>query len=311
MDQHKHSRDARYYDVFISYAHGQAEQAGAVKDQIEAHGKSVFLDQDFADLQDISTLDTSRIEHLRQILSVSTSLIYCHSQTAARAQDRSVWTPWELGFFDGAVSDRIGVYLLDGVPEDFEAKACFEGVEYLELYTTVVGDELTDAARAHGFATLEDFLDVNAARTRRIDNVRSAFQWMRNLQEETLSNPVNVYLGLWEWNLHHAAKFLGAGPMAEALQQTEATISEFRREQVEAYRIAGAEEWFQSLYGLHPDNRARLADDAHDALKPYFEQLDNNPVFQHFMEILNDGGATQAVKGGGAAQNAPIKKATY
>jgi hypothetical protein len=48
------------------------------------------------------------------------------------------WLPWELGFFDGSISDRIGIYLLDGRPADFNPEKYFKGSEYLQVKQAAV-----------------------------------------------------------------------------------------------------------------------------------------------------------------------------
>jgi len=107
--------------------------------------------------------------------------------------------PWELGFFDGSImSYRIGVYLLDhlnGEPEDFKPQEYCEGCEYLQLYTW-----LTDL-------NLKEFLDRNAVRERRIDNVASTFVWFEHLCEEYWANPTNLALGVAEWCVGNAAHY--------------------------------------------------------------------------------------------------------
>lgn len=200
----------------------------------------MFRDLAFSDFKDVSKLDIDRIEFLRDTLSMSTALVYCHSQKHAGTEKPSVWTPWELGFFDGAMSQRIGVYLLDGPPTKFGPATYFEGCEYLQLYTPNAPEppSTEGTTRAHDALlwTLSDFLATFAARSRRIDNVRPAFQWMQTLQQESLANPVNLMLGIWEWNLHHAAKAAEGSPASEALDRMKAEVGEMRQNRVEAFR---------------------------------------------------------------------------
>lgn len=286
MPVDRHSRDERFYDVFISYSHAMAGRVEAVAAEIKRSGRTVFLDQHFSDLRDISRLDSSRIEHLRDILSVSTSLMYFHSREAAAGQPQSVWTPWELGFFDGAVSDRIGIYLLDGAPESFDPGTYFRGSEYLQLYTPVIGGEKAGAAKDPRLWALEDFLATHAARARRIDNVRSAFQWLKNFQVEMAGNPANVMLGVWEWYLHHAAEAVGNGPAAETLRSTKNAVAQLRRTGVEAFRLPHMDAAFDVMRKMHPQNRDQLDHTMRQALDPWMWQMDKNPLVKQMYKIM-------------------------
>jgi hypothetical protein len=124
-----------------------------------------------------------------------------------------------LGFFDGAISSRIGVYLLDGPRGAEDPKVYYKGSEYLQLY-----DELTDD-------NLEAFLKRNAVRERRIDNVAGAFVWLEHLVQESVANPTNVSLGVMEWFTEHAARFWrvqGNSVLAELFTQLKMELDDAR-----------------------------------------------------------------------------------
>lgn len=260
------STDRRYYDVFLSYPHALEAEAETLAQQIESAGYSVFRDLSFTDFKDISKLDIDRIERLRDMLSMSTALIYCHSRKHATTEKPSVWTPWELGFFDGAMSQRLGVYLLDGSPRSFDPASYFEGCEYLQLYTPIAPEhpskDGTIRARDARLWTLNNFLATFATRSRRIDNVRPAFQWMQTLQQESLANPVNVMLGIWEWNLHHAAKTAEGSPAAELLDRMKAEVGEMRQSRVEAFRNPFVDLMLDAFAKLQADARNAGAEGA-------------------------------------------------
>jgi len=228
-----------FFDVFLSYRHHDADRIGDLKKKIESHGFKVFRDLDFPRFGDPSDVTRDKIEGLRWTLSRATCLIFAYSRRTAEAtakqdsalagqcisssseppasevpakQDSTlgVWMPWELGFFDGSISARIGVYLLDhpnGEPKDFKPEEYFKGSEYLQIY-----QPLTDK-------NLKEFLDRTAVRERRIDNVASAFVWSEHLYEECLANPTNVALGIAEWYADHAARYwreCNVQPLADA-----------------------------------------------------------------------------------------------
>ncbi|WP_233857396.1 toll/interleukin-1 receptor domain-containing protein [Paraburkholderia sp. HD33-4] len=193
-----------FFDVFISYRHHDKDKAQQLATTIRGYGFTPFLDTDFAELADTGNVTRKKVEILCNRISRATCLLllYPTQQKAsgnpagsASAHGVGVWTPWELGFFDGNVSSRIGVYLPDGKPDGFNAKDYFNGSEYLQIYPTLSDSDL------------KDFLDRNASRERRIDNVSGAFVWLQNLAEECVANPVNVSLGIAEWYADHADRF--------------------------------------------------------------------------------------------------------
>lgn len=193
-----------FYDVFVSYRHRDAAQVTQLASKIRELGYTVFIDAEIPELGDTANVPPKKIEDLRSYLSHATCLILAYSRSSSQqggAGDVPVgaWMPWELGFFDGSVSGRIGVYLFDdedeAAPDKFDGKTYFRGSEYLQVYERITG------------VNLPAFLKRYAARERRIDNVAGAFTWMHNLAEETVCNPVNVMLGVAEWHADHIANY--------------------------------------------------------------------------------------------------------
>jgi hypothetical protein len=214
-----------FYDVFISYRHADEEDIKALERKIRDHHLEPFRDLDFPNLKDPKNVTREKIETIRQALARATSLIFVYSRSAAKQAEPTIhvvdegqgskssvgyWMPWELGFFDGSISARIGVYLLDTIEDDFDPKTYYRGAEYLQLYTPV-SDEGREPKPGEGedarIVKLSDFLAQNAVRERRVDNVASAFIWMENLFEECWANPTNVALGIAEWQADHIARF--------------------------------------------------------------------------------------------------------
>jgi hypothetical protein len=214
-----------FYDVFLSYRHRDKSKVDELERQITKAGFACFRDTNFLSLADRANVTHGKVSEIRRHLSRSTCLILAYSRRARSRQNNSshdgigVWMPWELGFFDGALSSRIGVYLLDGPRGDADAAAYFKGSEYLQIY-----EELTKE-------TLGDFLARHAVRERRIDNVGSAFVWIENLLRETVANPINVQLGVAEWFSDHAARFwqaIGQPAMAKGFLQVKGTLDDLR-----------------------------------------------------------------------------------
>lgn len=226
-------RDRAFYDVFISYRHHDKERIDQLECKVRGAGFEPFRDLNFPALGDTSDVTRAKIETIRAQLSRSTCLIFAYSHASAAhdqvaGQSLGVWMPWELGFFDGAISSRIGVYLLDGPRGAEDPRSYFKGCEYLQLY-----EELTDS-------NLDGFLRRNAVRERRIDNVAPAFVWLEHLFRECLANPANVNLGLAEWFADHAARFWqaqGNAALANAFGQLKVTLDDVRVTAAPAWRF--------------------------------------------------------------------------
>ncbi|MEM5340379.1 hypothetical protein V4C56_12155 [Paraburkholderia azotifigens] len=198
VDQKERTDDPpkRFYDVFLSYRFRDRDKVDGLQKKIESHGFTTFRDTDLVELDDRANVTQEKVEIIRRNLSRATCLIFAYSRAAANDDNSlGVWMPWELGFFDGSISSRIGVYLFDEKPDPFDARTFFKNAEYLQLY-----EVLTDTS-------LLEFLARNAVRERRIDNVESGFLWLQHLYEESLTNPTNVALGVGEWYADHASRF--------------------------------------------------------------------------------------------------------
>lgn len=225
--------DRPFYDVFISYRHRDADAVAALSGEIEAAGFEVFCDKHFTGLNDPDQITRQTIETIREHIAKATCLIVAYSRrTAQQGLDKGepvgVWMPWELGYFDGALSSRIAVYLLDGPRGNVDPKTYYKGCEYLQLY-----EELTEQ-------DLPAYLARMAVRERRIDNVGSAFTWMSHLARECLANPLNVSLGVAEWYADHGAHWceaVGLQDMAAAYRHGKQTLDDLRVGMVRNLRI--------------------------------------------------------------------------
>ena len=222
-----------FYDVFISYRHRDSAAVEQLAADIEALGYEVFCDRHFSGLNDPNEIKRETIKTIRQHIAKATCLIVAYSRESAKkdvakGEPVGVWMPWELGYFDGAMTSRIAVYLLDGPRGKEDAKTFYKGCEYLQLYEEITLTDLpADLARM-------------AVRERRIDNTGSAFMWIEHLARECVANPANVSLGVAEWFTDHAAnwfKAMGNAPMAEACARTKIGLDDLRVGVVRTWRI--------------------------------------------------------------------------
>jgi hypothetical protein len=246
------------FDVFISYRHRDQARARALARRIEALGFTAFADLDFPDLADTSAVDPAKIATIRRVLARATCLIvaYTAPDAAGAADGLGVWMPWELGYFDGSISRRIGVYLLDGAPEDFDPTTAFAGSEYLRLYQTLVEDcPAAVPTRPDGLPSrmpLEAFLKRHAPRERRVDNTDAAFVWLERVWSEALANPANLALGIAQWQVAHAAAWWrdqGNEAAAKAGEAFAEALDQARVGWARQLRSPWVDQWLSAMEG--------------------------------------------------------------
>lgn len=117
------------YDIFLSHSYSDARLVLDLKKFLEGFDLRVYVDWD-ADRQ----LDRTRVtKHtaatLRQRMSQCRGLLYATSDNTSR----SVWMPWELGYFD-ALRGRCAIIPLTARKEYGDV---YKGQEYLGLYPYV------------------------------------------------------------------------------------------------------------------------------------------------------------------------------
>lgn len=256
-----------FYDVFISYRHRDEAAVKELEAKIRGLGYRPFLDFNFPRLKDASEVTREKVEEIREAIAGATCLIFAYSLksaeeealeegTAQHPPEESpvgLWMPWELGFFDGCLAPyRIGVYLLDGTPVEFEPKRYFRRSEYLQLYPAVSDDGRNPKSGekpACAIHKLDDFLANNAVPERRVDNVASAFIWFEHLAEEWLANPTNVMLGIAEWQTEHVARFwdhAGQRELAKATRRWKACLDQSRVTLARRLRMPMVDAFFES-----------------------------------------------------------------
>jgi hypothetical protein len=113
------------YDIFLSHSFEDAEVIAGVKVLIETEGLSVYVDWIDDAQADRSKVTAKTADMLRERMKHCRFLLFATS----KASSSSKWMPWELGYFDGMRSDRVGI--LPIVQSD---GGSFVGQEYLGLY---------------------------------------------------------------------------------------------------------------------------------------------------------------------------------
>ncbi|WP_311208475.1 MULTISPECIES: hypothetical protein [unclassified Aeromicrobium] len=124
----KHSDIGREYDVFLSHSFADRRVLHGVIRIIESQGVSVYVDWRDDPLLERQHVTATTAERLRQRMHRCRALIFATSETSSK----SVWMPWELGYFDGRKAGRVAVMPLTKRPNDI-----WDGQEYLGLYPVV------------------------------------------------------------------------------------------------------------------------------------------------------------------------------
>jgi len=120
---------AESYDIFLSHSFDDADAIYGVKKMVEALHLTVYVDW-----IDDPTLDRGKVSVksaavLRDRMKVCSSLVYVHSANSPK----SVWMPWELGYFDGIKPHQVWILPLVA---NYDSE--YKEQEYLGLYPPVV-----------------------------------------------------------------------------------------------------------------------------------------------------------------------------
>lgn len=111
------------YDIFLSHSFDDARVVKLVKELLEEHGLSVYVDWIEDEHLDRGQVTSETAMVLRNRMNCCSSLIYLTSPSA----EKSLWMPWELGYMD-ARTGRVSVAPILSDNEEFE------GREYLGIY---------------------------------------------------------------------------------------------------------------------------------------------------------------------------------
>ena len=113
--------------MFLSHSIHDADLVLGVKQILEDHGLSVYVDWVEDAQLDRERVDNETASLLRTRMCSCQSLMYLHSDNSRESK----WMPWELGFFDGHNGNAA---ILPVVDHSWES---FVGQEYLGIYPYV------------------------------------------------------------------------------------------------------------------------------------------------------------------------------
>ena len=116
------------YDIFLSHSFDDAEVIYGVKRMIEALRLTVYVDWIDDPALDRGKVTVKTAAVLRERMKACSSLVYAHSANSSR----SVWMPWELGYFDGIKPQQVWILPL---VTDYDSE--YKEQEYLGLYPPV------------------------------------------------------------------------------------------------------------------------------------------------------------------------------
>lgn len=121
------------FDIFLSHSSLDLNEIAGLVTYFQKSGYSIYVDVLCdPDLKpEKVTRNTAQI--MRERMNNSKSLLFAFSKNSYK----SVWMPWELGYFDG-MAKNIAIMPIERVP--FHKKK-FKGQEYIDLYDYIERDE--------------------------------------------------------------------------------------------------------------------------------------------------------------------------
>ncbi|MGA8884612.1 MAG: toll/interleukin-1 receptor domain-containing protein [Acinetobacter sp.] len=124
------------FDIFLSHSSKDKQLILGVKQLIEDSGYSVYID--WIDDPELNRTNVNKhtAEQLRKRMKQSKFLVYVDSDNASTSK----WMPWELGYFDGYNSEKIGILVIRN-----NSNEIYKGQEYLNLYPTIEKGNLNSA----------------------------------------------------------------------------------------------------------------------------------------------------------------------
>ena len=114
-------------DVFLSHSSADKEHLAGVIAFLEAHGASVYIDKEDAELPGVTSQETARILKSR-ILKCKKFIIL----VSVNSKD-SRWVPWELGIADGGKPPK-STAVLPLSENDDQSRENWPRQEYIGLY---------------------------------------------------------------------------------------------------------------------------------------------------------------------------------
>ena len=124
------------FDIFLSHSSKDKILILGIKKFIEDSGYSVYIDWVDDPELDRTNVNKHTAEQLRKRMKQSKFLVYVDSDNASTSK----WMPWELGYFDGYNSEKIGILVIRN-----NSNEIYKGQEYLNLYPTIEKGNLGSA----------------------------------------------------------------------------------------------------------------------------------------------------------------------
>lgn len=124
----KNFSEYKTYDIFLSHSFLDAREVLGLKTYLEEMNYSVYVDWIEDKQLDRSKVSKKTADLLRKRMNSCKSLFFATSDNAGK----SVWMPWELGYFDGVKGKVAILPILASSNSDR-----YEGQEYLGLYPYV------------------------------------------------------------------------------------------------------------------------------------------------------------------------------
>ncbi|WP_423808299.1 toll/interleukin-1 receptor domain-containing protein (plasmid) [Photobacterium damselae] len=126
------SLDYEQFDIFLSHSYSDKDLVFAVKNYLEEHKLSVYVDWIDEQELDRSSVNAETAATLRKRMSQCKSLLFVTSSNSTSSK----WMPWECGYFDG-INGKIAIFPIVDIDEN-----SFAGQEYLGLYPYI---DVTDS----------------------------------------------------------------------------------------------------------------------------------------------------------------------
>lgn len=122
------------YDIFLSHSLTDKDVVLGLKESIEEYNYSVYIDWIDDDQLDHEHVTKNNANTLKKRMNQSKCLLYA----TTIHYKKSIWMPWELGYFDGK-KGRVAI-----LPISTTRTSQFFGAEYLQLYPYITVEGIKD-----------------------------------------------------------------------------------------------------------------------------------------------------------------------
>ncbi|KUJ00522.1 TIR domain-containing protein [Vibrio sp. MEBiC08052] len=145
------SLDHEQFDIFLSHSYLDKDLVFAVKNYLEEHKLSVYVDWIDEQELDRSSVNAETAATLRKRMSQCQSLLFATSSNSTFSK----WMPWECGYFDG-IKGKIAIFPIAQSDEN-----SFVGQEYLGLYPyiDVVADTIWINSVRADYCSIKNWLN--------------------------------------------------------------------------------------------------------------------------------------------------------